>query len=299
MGAMQHSESAAGGHRGRLLLVLVVSSGIFVIELVGGLLTNSLALLADAAHVFTDMSGMALALAAIAFSARRASERQSYGYYRLEIFAAIANAALLFGIAAFVLVESMRRLTQEPEIHTGPMLAIALIALAANLTSALLVRRSAALSLNMRAAYLEVVADALGSAAVILAAVIMALTGFQGADSLASGFIGLLIIPRTWTLLREAVDILLESTPKNVQMEHVRRHILETPGVRGLHDLHVWTITSGMNVISAHVTVADEADHANVLGELARCLSDDFDIEHSTFQLERAGHRHAARSTHV
>jgi cobalt-zinc-cadmium efflux system protein len=242
---------------------------------------------------------MALALAAIWFSARRASERQSYGYYRLEIFAAIANAALLLGIAALVVVESLRRFAQEPEIRTGPMLVIALIALLGNLISALLVHRSAALSLNMRAAYLEVVADALGSAAVILAAAIIALTGFHGADALASGFIGLLIVPRTWSLLREAIDILLESTPKGVQMQHVRRHILETPGVHGLHDLHVWTITSGMNVISAHVVVSDEVDNASVLSELSRCLSDDFDIEHSTFQLETAGHRHAARSTHV
>lgn len=292
-------ESRTGQGRSRLLVVLVLSSAVFVAELVAGLVTNSLAMLADSAHVFTDVTGIALALAAIWFAARPASDRRSYGYYRLEILAAVVNAALLFGIAAVVLVEAARRFTQEPEILTGPMLVVATAGLLANLISAVVLRESAARSLNMRGAYLEVVADALGSVAVIVAGAVIALTGFGAADALASIFIGVLIIPRTWSMLREALDVLLEATPKDVEMAHVRQHIVEIAGVAGVHDLHVWTITSGMNVVSAHVVVEEHADRAAILRELSLCLSDDFDIEHSTFQLEGNDHVHAGGSTHA
>ncbi len=291
--------SAAAGGRSRLLYVLAISSVIFVVELVAGYLTNSLALLADAAHVFTDVTGVVLALTAIWFAARPASDRRSYGHYRVEILAAVANAALLLGIAAAVVVEAIRRVQQEPQIQTGPMLVVASVGLLANLLSAALLRDSAEKSLNMRGAYLEVLADALGSAAVLVAGGIIALTGFRAADAIASAFIGVLIVPRTWGLMRDALDILLEATPKGVDIAHVRQHIVETPGVNGVHDLHVWTITSGMNVISAHVLVRDDCDRAAVLGELSRCLSDDFDIEHSTFQLEGGDHRHRDEAVHA
>lgn len=296
---MSHSHSAAGANRPRLVLVLVITGAIFIAELVTGLLTNSLALLADSAHVFTDATGVALALAAIWFAARPASDRRSYGYFRVEIFAAIVNAALLFGIAGVVLVEAARRLTQEPEILTGPMIVVAGVGLVANLISAALLRGPATTSLNMRGAYLEVLADVLGSVAVVIAGVVIALTGFGAADAIASAFIGVLIVPRTLSLLREALDVLLESTPKGVQVAHVRQHILDTPGVREVHDLHVWTITSGMNVISAHVVVNTDADRSVVLRELSRCLSNDFDIEHSTFQLEGPDHKRLEEASHA
>ena len=296
---MPHSHSAAGASRSRLLIVLVISAVIFVAELITGLLTNSLALLADSAHVFTDVTGVALALAAIWFGARPATDLRSYGYYRVEILAAVVNAVLLFGIAGVVLVEAARRFTQEPEILTGPMLVVATVGLLANLVSAWLLRDAASKSLNMRGAYLEVLADALGSGAVLTAGVVIALTGFAAADAIASAFIGVLIIPRTWSLLREALDVLLEATPKGVKVAHVRQHILETPGVREVHDLHVWTITSGMNVISAHVVVTTDADRGHVLRELSRCLSDDFDIEHSTFQLEGPDHQRLEEASHA
>jgi cobalt-zinc-cadmium efflux system protein len=179
------------------------------------------------------------------------------------------------------------------------MLVVAALGLAANLVAAAVLREPAGRSLNVRGAYLETLSDALGSAAVILAGGVIVVTGFVPADAIASGLIGLLIIPRTWALLREALDVLLEGTPKDVRIAHVREHILDAPDVVGVHDLHVWTITSGMNVISAHVEVTEHADRGAVLRALARCLSDDFDIEHSTFQIEGPDHKTFESGLHV
>lgn len=283
---MAHTHSAAGAHRGRLLAVLGISAAIFIAELVTGLLTNSLALLADAGHVFADVAGTALALGAITLAARPATRERTFGFYRFEILAAVLNAVLLFAIAGFVLVEAWQRFQEEPVIASGPMLVVALIGLGANVISAQLLRAGSKQSLNMRGAYLEVLSDAFGSAAVLVAALAIALTGFTRADAIASVVIGLLILPRTWSLLREAVDVLLEATPRGVNMETVRKHILDAPGVRDVHDLHAWTITSGMNVVSAHVIIDKDASPPAVLDHLSQCLASQFDIEHSTFQLE-------------
>jgi cobalt-zinc-cadmium efflux system protein len=198
---------------------------------------------------------------------------------------------LLFGVAGFVLVEAWRRLQEPPEVASGLMLTVALVGLVANAVSMWLLRRGQAESLNLRGAYLEVLGDLLGSAAVLIAAAVIALTDFQAADPIASTLIGLLILPRTLRLLREAVDVLLEATPKGVDMAEVRRHLLETPGVADVHDLHAWTITSGLPVLSAHVVVDSGADSGKVLDGLGACLAGHFDIEHSTFQLERPEHR--------
>ncbi len=283
---MSEGRSAAAAGRGRLAIVLALSSMVFVAELVVGLLSNSLALLVDASHVFTDMSGVALALFAIWFATRQGGERRSYGYFRVEILAAVINALLLFGIAGLVLVETWRRLGAAPEIHTGPMMVVAGVGLLANLVSAAILHGAAAGSLNLQGAYLEVLSDAAGSVAVLVAGGVIALTGFKVADAIASGVIGVLILPRTWRLFREAIDILLEAAPKGMEVAEARRHILETPGVRGVHDLHAWTITSGMHVVSAHVVVQDDADREMVLDDLSKCLAGHFDIAHSTFQLE-------------
>lgn len=296
---MAEKHSAAAASRPRLVAVAGITSVVFVAEVVTGLITNSLALIADAGHVFTDITGVILALAAIGVAARPATERRSYGYYRLEILAAVVNGLLLLGIGGAVLVGAVQRLTQEPEILTGPMLVVAAGGLVANLVSAALLRGPGTTSLNVRGAYLEVLADTLGSVVVLVAGAVIALTGFRAADAIASVVIGLLIVPRTWSLLREALDVLLEATPRGVEVAHVRRHILETAGVRAVHDLHVWTITSGMNVISAHVVVDDLADRAAVLRELSRCLADDFDIEHSTFQLEGPDHVRSEEASHA
>ena len=289
---MPHSHtSAAAANRGRLTVVLTITIAVFVVELAGGFLANSIALLADAGHMFTDVAGIGLALGAIWFAGRPATGDRTFGYLRLEILAAVVNAVLLFGVAAVVLVEGWRRLSEPPEIASGLMLAVAILGLAANGSSLFLLRHAQSDSLNMRGAYLEVMGDLAGSAAVIVAAVVIAVTGFTVADAIASAVIGLLIIPRTWRLLRDAVDVLLEATPKGINLELVRSHILDAPGVADVHDLHAWTITSGMNVVSAHVVLRDGAEPPAVLDYLCRCLSGDFDIEHSTFQLESADRR--------
>jgi cobalt-zinc-cadmium efflux system protein len=201
-------------------------------------------------------------------------------------------------VAAFILYEAWRRLAAPPEVASGLMLAVAVVGLLINGISLWLLRHAQAHSLNMRGAYLEVMGDLAGSAAVIVAAVVIAATGRTGADAVASVVIALLILPRTWRLLRDAIDVLLEATPKGVDMAHVRAHILETPGVADVHDLHAWTITSGVNVVSAHVVLRPEADAAAVLDFLCECLSDDFDIEHSTFQLETDDRRRLEAVSH-
>ena len=290
--------SAAAAHRTRLVAVLLLSFAILVVEVAGAILANSLALLADAGHMLTDVAGVAMALLAIWFAGRPATNGRTFGYLRLEVLAAGANATLLFGIAAFVLVEAWRRLAQPPEVASGLMLAVAVVGLVANAVSLFVLRDAQRESLNMRGAYLEVMGDVAGSAAVLVAAALIALTGWTVADAVASVVIGLLILPRTWSLLREATDVLLEATPRGVDLDEVRRHIRSQRGVRDVHDLHAWTITSGLNVLSAHVVIGPEVQTTDVLDELCRCLSGDFDIEHSTFQLEREdrspleGHAH-------
>ena len=296
---MRHTHSAAAGHRNRLVGVFGLTFAVFVIEIVGGLISNSLALLADAGHMFTDVFGIGLALAAIGIGGRPATDSRTFGFLRFEILAAALNAVLLFGVAAFVLFEAWQRLSDPPEVSSGLMLAIAMVGLGANAISLWVLRKAQGHSLNMRGAYLEVLGDLAGSAAVIVAAMVIALTGWQQADAVASSVIGLLILPRTWGLLREAVDILLEATPKGVDLEAVRSHIVAAAGVVDVHDLHAWTITSGMNVVSAHVVLDDGADAPSVLDELCLCLSGDFDIEHSTFQLEASDRRRLEEAHHA
>jgi cobalt-zinc-cadmium efflux system protein len=296
--AHDHAPSAAGAHRGRLAAVFAVTLVILVVELVGAALSGSLALLADAGHVLADGAGVGLALLAIRFAARPASPQRTFGYYRLEILAAVVNAVLLFGVAGFVLVEAWRRLTEPPAVASGLMLAVAAVGLVANAVSLWLLRDGQKTSLNMRGAYLEVWGDLLGSVAVLAAAAVIALTGFQVADPITSALIAVLILPRTWRLLREAVDVLLEAAPKGVDLAEVRRHLVETPGVTDVHDLHAWTITSGLPVVSVHVVLERDADAGQVLDGLGACLAGHFDIEHSTFQLEQPEHRGHEGATH-
>ncbi len=296
---VQADGSAAAAHRRRLMAVLLLNLAIFAVEAAGATASNSLALLADAGHMLTDVAGVSLALLAIWFAGRPATNGRTFGYLRLEILAAVANAVLLFGVAAYILVEAWRRLSEPPEVSSGLMLIVALVGLSANGVSLFLLRDAQRHSLNMRGAYLEVMGDLAGSAAVIVAALLIALTGWRQADAVASALIGLLILPRTASLVREATDVLLEATPKGVDMDHVRAHILDAPGVLDCHDLHAWTITSGMNVVSAHVVLAEGADGAKALDALCACLADDFDIEHSTFQLETVDRRRVEERSHV
>jgi len=286
-----HSGSAAVAHKGRLRLVLAITLAILAAEVTGALLSGSLTLLADAGHMLMDAVGITLALLAISFGQRSPSQARTFGDLRLEILAAALNALLLFAVSVFVIAEAVRRLIHPPAVASGIMLAFGIVALCGNACSLLLLRHGQGESLNIRGAFLEVLSDFLGAAAVIAAAVIIAVTGFERADPIASLLIGAMIIPRTWQLLRQATDVLLEATPKNVDIDDVRRHMLETRGVIDVHDLHAWTITSGVNVLSAHVVVTGEAASGPVLDQLGGCLADHFDIEHSTFQIEPPGHR--------
>jgi len=286
------------GHRRRLAIVLAITCAVMAIEVAGALVSGSLVLFADAGHMATDAGGIMLSLLAMWFAARPASPRRTFGFHRLEILAAVANAMLLCGVGVYVVVEAVRRLADPPDVASGTMLLFGLVALAGSACSLWLLRHGQAQSLNMRGAFLEVLSDLLGAVAVLVAAAVIALTGFLRADPIASCLIGLLIVPRAWKLLREAVDVLLEATPRGIDLQDVRRHLLDAPGVVDVHDLHAWTITSGMPVLSAHVVVDDPAASGQVLDRVCDCLRGHFDIEHSTIQLEPAGHQSHEGTTH-
>jgi cobalt-zinc-cadmium efflux system protein len=291
--------SAAAAQQGRLTLVFGLTLAVFVVQVIGGYVSDSLALLADAGHNLTDVAGIGLTLFAIRIASRPATGGRTFGYLRLEILAAVLNAVLLFVVAAWVLIEAWQRWMDPPAIASGLMLGVALIGLAVNAVSLALLHGAQRDSLTMRGAYLEVMGDLAGSAAVVVAALVIATTGWLQADALASAVIGLLILPRTWHLLRDGIDVLLEATPKGVDLDEVRGHLLAADGVADIHDLHAWTITSGMNVVSAHVVLTPDADPPAVLDELCRCLAGDFDIEHSTFQLETADRRRLEERAHA
>jgi cation diffusion facilitator family transporter len=294
MGHGHDHGTAAGGRRGRLAVVLLLTIGVLVAEVIGAVVSGSLALLADAGHMATDALGVGLALGAVTLAQRPATGRRTFGWQRLEILAAVANGLLLTGVAVYVVVEALRRFGDPPEIRSGVMLAVAGVGLAVNLVGLLLLAGGRRESLNVRGAYLEVLGDALGSVAVIVAAVVILTTGWTPADTVASLAVGALVLPRAWQLLREALDVLLEAAPRGVDLEEVRAHIQRVDGVIDVHDLHAWTITSGMPVLSAHVVVTDEALDAGhggrVLDALCDCLAGHFDVEHCTFQLEAARH---------
>ncbi|TGB15029.1 cation diffusion facilitator family transporter [Streptomyces sp. MZ04] len=295
--------TAAAAHQGRLRIALSITITVMVVEIVGGLMADSLALIADATHMATDALGLGMALLAIHFANRPPTESRTFGYARAEILAALANCLLLLGVGGYVLYEAIQRFITPAETEGGLTIVFGVIGLVANMISLSLLMRGQKDSLNVRGAFLEVMADALGSLAVIVAAVLILTTGWQAADPIASLVIGLMIVPRTVKLLRETLNVLLESAPKGVDMAEVRSHILNLPGVEDVHDLHAWTITSGMPVLSAHVVVSPEAlnaiGHEKMLHELQGCLGDHFDVEHCTFQLEPVGHaEHEAKLCH-
>jgi len=290
------STAAAGA--ARLVAVLVLVLAFMAVEVAGGLAANSLALLANAGHMLTDAAGMVLALLAIWFARRPATADKTYGYFRVEIFAAAINGMVLLAVSAFIGYEAIRRLGSPAEVTGTPMLAIAALGLVVTGVSVRLLHGGARHSLNLRAAYLEVLGDLLGAVAVIVAGVVVLATGWTPIDPIASLAIALLILPRVWSLLRDAVDILLQAAPRGVDLDEVRAHVLEASDVLDVHDLHAWTLTSGINVVSAHVVVTTDADTTRVLDELCGCLAEDFDMEHSTIQLERVDRRQVEQATH-
>ena len=285
-------------NRPALWIVFGLTFIYFLVEVVGGLVTNSLALLADAAHMLTDVGGLGLALFAAWMSSKPATRAKTYGYYRVEILAALANAVVLFVMSFYILYEAYRRFQEPPEVESLPMLAVALVGLVVNLIGIWLLRASSKESLNMQGAFLEVVSDLLGSIGVIVAGGIMWATGWWYADPIFSVVIGLFILPRTWGLMSKAIEVLLEATPAHINLAEVEQVMRGIEGVASVHDLHVWTITSGIDSLSAHVVLNDNLSPQvaeAVIERTAAALKEKFKIEHSTIQTEAANRSEQVR----
>ena len=299
--APDHAQSSG---RGRLAVALGITAVVLVAEVIGSVITGSLALLVDAAHMLTDAGGLTIALVAAGLANRPPTDRRTWGFGRAEVLGAAAQAAILAAVGVFVVVEAVRRLFEPPEIAGPELIIFGIVGLLGNVASIAVLASARTKNLNMRAAFLEVMNDALGSVAVIAAALVITFTGFQLADAIAAIVIGALIVPRAVLLLRETTAVLLESTPKGLDLDSVRDHILEVEHVRAVHDLHVTQIATGLPVLTAHVVVDDECfydGHApRMLDELQKCVAEHFpvQIEHSTFQLEMASHGEHEHPTH-
>ncbi len=294
---MSHTHAPAAhtgaAQRRPLALALCLTGTFFVVELVAALLSGSLALLSDAGHMLTDVLGTGMALAAIQAATTGGSGRRrqrSFGLYRLEILAALANAVLLFGVAVVVLVEAVSRFTDPPEVQGGVMLVVAVLGLLANLGALRLLHGGAKENLNVEGAYLEVLADTLGSVAVIIAAVIIQVTGFHLVDPVFGVAIGLFVLPRTYRLGRKALRVLIQAAPPDIDLDRLEAALADVPGVASVHDLHVWTLTSGMDVASVHLRVADGVDGHEVLDHARRILRTEHGVDHATVQVEPADH---------
>jgi cobalt-zinc-cadmium efflux system protein len=291
-----HDHGAAGlaDHRGRLATVLAITVTVLVVEVVGAVVSGSLALLADAAHMLTDVAGLTLGLVAATLARRPATAVRTWGYRRAEILGAAAQAALLLAVGLYVLVEAVQRLFTPADVGSTAMLVFGAVGLLGNMVGLVLLASARADNLNMRAAFLEVLNDALGSVAVLVAAVVIATTGWLRADAVASLVIGMLIVPRTVRLLRETAHVLMESTPAGLDLDAVRARLLSAEHVHEVHDLHATQVATGLPVLTAHVVVDDSCFHdghlAPMLDELQACLADEFDVEHSTIQFEARSH---------
>jgi cobalt-zinc-cadmium efflux system protein len=295
-----HDHAPAGmrgaSNRRLLAISLGITSIVMIVQVVGAILTGSLALLADAAHMFTDAAALVIALVASAVAARPANDRRTFGYQRAEVFGALTNGVILIALSVIVGWEAVQRLVHPSEaaVAGGLMLVVAIVGLVANATAMWLLSAAQRTSINVRGAYLEVLGDLIGSAAVIVAAIVIVTTGWLPADAVASLLIAAMIVPRAIGLLREVMSVLAESAPKGLHVEEIRAHILRTTGVVAAHDVHVWQLTRGAPVFTAHVVVApellEEGRAGELLAELQGCLTAHFDVEHSTFQLEPAGH---------
>ena len=290
-------------HRGRLTVVLGITLAVLVVEVVGAFVSGSLALLADAGHMLSDVGGLTLAYVAAVLARRPATDSRTWGYRRAEVIAAAGQAAVLLAVGGFVIVEAVRRLFAPPEVAPAAMVVFGVLGLAGNLVGLAVLAGGRRDNLNVRAAFLEVANDALGSVAVLVAAAVIATTGWLRADAVVSLVIGALIIPRTLKLLAESVNVLLESTPKGLDLTAVRQRLMTNPHVQDVHDLHATQVATGLPVLTAHVVVDDSCFHDGHLGpmldELQRCLDTDFDIEHSTIQFEAAAHADHEHETHA
>lgn len=292
MGAGHNHAEAGKNNKSRLAIAFGITVSVVVAQAIGAAITGSLALLVDTAHMLADASGLLLALFAAHLMDRPVSATHTWGLKRIEVISALAQSTLLFGVGIYALIEGIRRLTEPPEIQSGSLLIFGIIGLVANILSLLVLVSGRNSNLNMRAAFLEVANDALGSVAVIVSAVLISAYGWYQADAIAGILIALLIVPRTIILLRASLGVLLEVTPKGIDVEQVRRHILEMPHVKDVHDLHITRISSDLPVLTAHVIVDDscftDGHAAEMLPELQKCVAEHFpiSIEHSTFQIE-------------
>ncbi|WP_407836223.1 cation diffusion facilitator family transporter [Streptomyces sp. DSM 116496] len=282
--------SAGERHQKPLAIAFSITAAYALVEVVAGVITGSLALISDAAHMGTDVLGLGLALAAIRLAKRPASGQRTYGTYRLEVLAAIINGLLLFGVAFYVLYEAVQRFRDPSEVPGLPVLVVAVIGLVINLISFRLLTAGAKESLNVKGAYFEVLADMLGSVGVIIGAIVIWTTGFEYADPIIGAAIGLFILPRTWKLMRQALRIIMEVAPPEVDVEAAERDLAAIPGVQQVHDLHIWTITSGMEAASAHVVIKDGADWHAVLDQSRLILAERYGVTHPTIQVEPADH---------
>jgi cobalt-zinc-cadmium efflux system protein len=286
-----HASAASAGkrHIRPLLIAFGLTAAYMVVEFVVGFAVNSLALISDAAHMGTDVLGLGMALAAITLANRKTTAQRTYGLYRLEVLAALANGVLLFGVAGYVIYEAIQRFSDPPEVPGIPLLITALVGLTINIVSFRLLASGSKESLNLKGASLEVLGDLLGSVGVIVAAIILFTTGWPWADPIIGVGIGLFILPRTWQLTRQALRILLEVAPPNIDIDELTERVRGIKGVREVHDLHVWTITSGMESASGHIVVEQGADYPTVLTEVQTLLRDEYHVEHSTIQCEPGG----------
>lgn len=291
--------TAAAQHAGRLAWALGLTATYMVAEVIGGLVTGSLALLADAAHMMTDVGGLALALLAIRFAQREATPQRTYGYLRMEVLSALINAVVLLLLTVYILYEAYQRFQEPPEIRSGPMLVVAAIGLVVNLISMRLLAGGSSESLNVKGAYFEVLSDMLGSIGVIVASLLIMWKGWVLADPIIGAGIGLFIVPRTWTLLKQVTHILMEGTPPNVDLGTLEQKLMEISGVTAVHDLHVWTVTSGFDAMSGHLVVADMSRGRDALREARRMMKVDFGIEHVTVQIEDEAIRAEEAVLHV
>lgn len=278
-----------GRERRRMAWAFGIAAAYMVAEVVGGFISNSLALLADAGHMATDVAALGISLWAMRLAERPPRGRHSYGYQRAEILAALLNGAILVAITFYILYEAYRRVREPPEVVGGVMLAVAAGGLAVNLIAAWLLKDARHASLNVRGAWLHVLGDALGSLGAILGALLILGFGWRWADPLAGGLIGLLILYSSWTLLRDSVEVLMAAAPEDVDMDEIRRRFLDVNGVEAVHDLHVWTLTSGFTILTAHVDVRVGVDRNRVLAALDAIARRDFGIDHPTVQLEDVG----------
>lgn len=291
-GQPEHGHSADAPQRGinrrPLAVALAITATFLIVEVIGGILTNSLALLADAGHMATDVAALSLSLGAIWLAQRPATPERSFGYLRAEVLAALINAATLVAISIYIFFEAFQRIGEPPEVDSRPMLVVAILGLLANAASGWVLTRGGGHThdLNTRGAFLHVIGDMLGSVGAIVAALIMLATGWYLTDPILSAGIGLLILWSSWKLLRESVDVLLETTPAHIDSQVVREAMDGVPGIVGVHDLHIWTVTSGMIAMSAHVEVTSERDWHDVLLEMTDLVRREFGISHVTLQPE-------------